>query len=289
MDRRIFLYAAISSLIFSDVRGSSLASAKQPIQQAMAQLEKEFGGRIGFCALDTGNNQVLGYRADERFALCSTFKLFVAAAILEKSARSPGFMHQTIRYSSSDTVRSGYAPITTQHLDSGLTVTELCAAAIEYSDNCAANLLLKILGGPAGLTKFARSMGDYTFRLDHWEPELNEATPGDLQDTSTPRAMTLSTHRLVLGNVLGPAQREQLVNWLLASTTGTSRIRAGVPSDWKVGDKTGTGDYGVANDVAVLWPPQRAPIVMAIYTAQSQKKATARSEVVARCASLVLK
>lgn len=288
MDRRIFLQSRIFPFIVSNAIGSGLATAEPSIYQAFLQLEKEFSGRLGIYAVDTANNSTLSYRGDERFALCSTFKLFAAAAILQKSVHSPALTHKTVRYTSDDIINSGYAPITEKHLASGMTVADLCAAAMDYSDNCAANLLLKIIGGPAALTKFVRSLGDQMFRLDHWEPELNEASPGDLHDTSTPRAMALSVQRLVLGTVLPQVQRQQLIDWLLANTTGASRVRAGIPADWKIGDKTGTGNFGVANDIAIFWPPRRAPVLVAIYTAQSQKDVAARSDILASCAKIVV-
>ncbi len=169
-----------------------------------------------------------------------------------------------------------------------MTVAALCAAAIQYSDNTASNLLMKILGGPEAITTFARSLGDRQLRLDRWETALNSSIPGDRRDTSTPNAMGLSLQRLALGDALEPHLQLQLQVWLQGNTTGAARIRAGVPADWQVGDKTGTGDYGTANDLAVLWPPRRAPVVVAIYTTQGDKDAKARNDVVALAARIVV-
>ncbi len=174
-------------------------------------------------------------------------------------------------------------------LTTGMTVAELSAAAVQYSDNAAPNLLLKELGGPAGLTAFMRSIGDTTFRLDRWELELNSAIPGDARDTSSPRAVTESLQKLTLGSALAAPQRQQFVDWLKGNTTGNHRIRAAVPADWAVGDKTGTcGVYGTANDYAVVWPTGRAPIVLAVYTRAPNKDDKHSEAVIAAAARLAL-
>src|SRR5690606_30153770 len=240
----------------------------------LKQLEQDFGGRIGVFVLNTADGAQFGYRTDERFPVCSTFKVLAASAILNKSMQVQGLMQQCIQYKQSDMVN--YSPITEKHINEGMTVADLCAAAIQYSDNTAANLLMKILGGPASVTAFARSIGDDVFRLDRWETELNTAIPGDPRDTTAPMAMGLSLHRLALGGALLPEHSEQLCNWLLGNTTGASRIRAGIPADWLIGDKTGSGDYGTANDIAIVWPPDGKPIVIAIYTTQYNKDAAPR-------------
>jgi SAM-dependent methyltransferase len=167
----------------------------------------------------------------------------------------------------------------------------LISADVAYdlsSDNTASNLLMKILGGPGAVTTFARSIGDLQFRLDRWETALNSAIPGDLRDTSTPNAMASSLQRLAFGDALEPRLQLQLRVWLQGNTTGATRIRAGVPADWQVGDKTGTGDYGTANDIGLLWPPRRSPVVVAIYTTQSEKDAKARNDAIASAARIVV-
>lgn len=254
-------------------------------QDRLGRLERDLGGRLGLFALDTSDGAQLGHRADERFPLCSTFKMMLAAAILERSATTADLLQQRVRYDRGDLVT--YSPLTEKHVDTGMTVAELCVAAVQYSDNTAANLLMELLGGPAAVTEFARRIGDRDFRLDRWETELNSAIPGDPRDTTTPAAMGHSLHRLVLGDALGAEQRAQLQDWLRGNTTGGARIRAGVPADWQVGDKTGTGSYGTAHDIGVLWPPQRAPIVLAIYTAHASPEAEARSDIIAAAARVV--
>jgi beta-lactamase class A len=204
-----------------------------------------------------------------------------------------GLLQRRITYDDKQTASSGYAPITGKNIANGMTVAELCAATMQYSDNAAVNLLMKELGGLQAVTAFARSIGDETFRLDRCEPELNSAIPGDERDTSTPAAMEKSLHKLILGDVLGQAQRDMLIDWLRSNTTGDKRIRAGAPKDWIVGDKTGTGSYGTTNDIGVLWPPTKAdaagaPIVAAIYFTQREKDARPRDDVLAEATRIVL-
>nr|WP_308437999.1 class A beta-lactamase [Jeongeupia naejangsanensis] len=250
-------------------------------------LERRHGGRLGVCALDTGSGRRLGYRMDERFAFCSTFKAMLAGAILARSVGDAGLLQRRIRYTQADLV--SYSPVSGPRVADGMTVAELCAAAIQYSDNTAANLLIRQLGAPADVTTFARSIGDDVFRLDRWETELNTALPGDPRDTTTPAAMARSLQALTLGDALPPAQRAQLQDWLRGNTTGAKRIRAGVPAGWQVGDKTGSGDYGTTNDIAVLWPPQRAPIVLAVYFTRPAQDAKWVDAAIADAARLVVK
>jgi beta-lactamase class A len=181
-----------------------------------------------------------------------------------------------------------YSPVTQQHLREGMTVAELCAAALQYSDNTAGNQLMKILGGPAAVTAFARSIGDASFRLDRWETALNSAIPGDLRDTCTPGGMAGNLQRLLLQDTLGGPQRQQLATWLRGNTTGATRIRAGVPAGWAVADKTGAGDYGSVNDIGVLWTPAGVPMVLTVYLTQPRKDASGRNDVVAAAARIVV-
>jgi len=286
-NRRKLLLAAVSAPWLSAC--SSWADKGKDGSTAQAQLagvEKTFDGRIGLFALDTGNGAQLGYRAGERFPMCSTFKVVLASAILERSKHVAGLMQQRIQYGKSDLV--SYSPITEKHVDDGMTVAELCGAALQYSDNTSSNLLMKILGGPAAVTAYARTSGDAEFRLDRWETDLNSAIPDDPRDTSTPGAMGHSLQRLALGDALEPQLRDQLQNWMHGNTTGAGRIRAGVPVGWQVADKTGGGNYGTANDIAVLWPTGRAPVVLAIYTTQREKAAKARIDVIASATRIAI-
>jgi beta-lactamase class A len=258
--------------------------AAMPLTPAalLARLEAESGGRLGVAALNTADGRQLLHRADERFPFCSTFKTMLSAAVL---AKEPSLLKKRVAYSKSDLV--AYSPVTGKHVGKGMTVAALCEATIQYSDNAAANLLMKQIGGPAAVTAFARSIGDSEFRLDRMETELNTAVPGDPRDTTTPAAMAAALHKLVLGDGLAPAQRKQLKDWMLGNTTGDTRIRAGVPSNWQVADKTGTGEHGTTNDIAVLWPPGRAPIVLVAYLTQPGKDDKPRSEIIAEAAKIV--
>jgi beta-lactamase class A len=267
--------------------GADAASLQTHTQDDLAALETASGGRLGVAAFNTADGAQLQYRGGERFPLCSTFKLIAASAILELSMREPALLQRRIKYAKSDFV--AYSPITEKHIADGMTVADLCAAALRYSDNTAANLLMKILGGPAAVTAFARTIGDSELRLDRWETELNTAIPGDPRDTSTPLAMARDLRRLVLDDGLAPPQRDQLQRWLRGNTTGAARIRAGVPADWQVGDKTGTGDYGTSNDIGVLWPPAKPPIVLALYFTQRQPDAKPNDAVLASAARIVVK
>lgn len=268
---------------FSFSNGSSASNISLA---SLQKLELSFGGRIGLFAINTATGDYISYRADERFPVCSTFKTLLAAAFLKRSEESPELLGQKIKYSKNDIVE--YSPITEQHLEEGMTISELCAATVQYSDNTAANLLMKELGGPEAVTAFARSIGNNYFRLDRWETELNTAIPGDARDTATPRSMAHSLLKLSLQDGLGDTQRQQLNEWLIGNTTGASRIRAGIPEGWLVGDKTGGGSYGTSNDIAVIWPLNRAPVIVSIYTTQNEETAKPRNDVVASAARIVV-
>ena len=241
---------------------------------------------LGLWALDTGNGKRLSYRGEERFAFCSTFKAVLAGAILHRSQTDAGLLERRITYPASKIVV--YSPITEKHVSDGMTVAELCAAAVQYSDNTAANLLLELVGGPAGLTAFARGIGDPAFRLDRNEPELNTALPNDPRDTTTPLAMGVTLQHLLLKDGLRADSQQQLQDWLKGNTTGDTRIRAGVPQGWVVGDKTGSGDYGVANDVGIIWPTGRAPWILVVYTRGPEKSSPWRSEAIAAATRVVV-
>lgn len=271
------------AILFFIISAPSLAN----LQQKLAALETSADGRIGIYAINTENNKRLQYRAEERFPLCSTSKMMAVSAILKKSMANPHLLKQKVTYSKKDLVF--YSPMTEKHLNNGMTVSELCSAAITLSDNTAMNLLMKKLGGPRAVTAFARSIGNHQFRLDRWEPELNTAIPGDLRDTTTPAATAISLQQLVLGNALTLPQRQQLQVWLKNNTTGDARIRAGVPKGWIVGDKTGTcGYYGTTNDIGIIWPAKSSPIIVVIYFTQHTKDATPRNDVIAAVTRIVM-
>lgn len=254
----------------------------------LQQLEKEYHGHLGIAAINTANNTQLLFNADRRFPFCSTSKTMAAAAILKLSETDTKLLQQKIYFSEREIQNSGYAPITSKHVATGMTVSQLAQAAIEYSDNGAMNQLLKLVGGPSKITAFARSIGDNKFSLVRSEPQLNSAIPGDTRDTTTPQAMATSLQKLVVGSYLDQPQQQLLQQWLKANTTGDKRIRAGVPNDWIVGDKTGTGSYGTTNDIAVIWPPQGKPIILTVYFTQDKKDAKPQDEVIAKATKVML-
>ncbi|WP_309139138.1 class A beta-lactamase [Nocardia cyriacigeorgica] len=236
-----------------------------------AELETTYDARLGVFAVDTGSGRSVAHREGERFPMASTFKGLACGALLRDHPLSTGYFDQVIHFPASDLVE--YSPVTETRVETGMTVAELCDAAITVSDNTAGNQLLKLLGGPEGFTAFLRSIGDNISRLDRWETELNTAIPGDERDTTTPAALAADYRTLVVGDTLAEPERAQLTSWLVANTTGDTRIRAGLPGDWKVADKTGSPAYGSALDVAVTWPPGRAPIVIAVMSTKSEQDA----------------
>ena len=254
---------------------------------ALSRFETSVGGRVGVFALDTGSGDYLAHRADERFAMCSTFKWALVASVLANVDRGQTRMDEPVRYDASDLLE--YAPTTRLHVSEGsLPVEALARAAITNSDNTAANLLLPRVGGPSGLTLFFRQLGDPLTRLDRNEPTLNENLPGDARDTTSPRAMANLMLSVLCRDVLSPSSRDRLIAWLIACETGKERLRAGIPADWSVGDKTGTGDRGAVNDVAFVVPPGRAPIVIAVYLSDSASSLAALSAAHAEIARVVV-
>ncbi len=265
---------------------TNAANAQRDAADQIAAIEARLGGRIGVAGLDTGNGKRIDYRAEERFPLCSTFKFLAAAAVLKRVDEKKDKLDRFVSYDAKDLLE--YAPVTKAHLgNGGMTLGALCAAAIEQSDNTAGNLLLEAIGGPAGLTNFARDLGDRVTRLDRKEPELNSAIPGDDRDTTTPASMLGDIRQLLVGNTLSASSRQQLEEWLQANETGGAMIRAGIPTNWIVGDKTGRGANGATNDIAIVHPPDRAPILLTIYCVGSTASTNDRAAAVAEAAKIV--
>lgn len=248
-------------------------------------LERRNGGRLGVSALDTASGRRVAYRGDERFPMCSTFKFLAAAFALARVDRGKEKLDRRVVFADKDLVP--YSPVSKDHVGpGGMSIAEMCNATVTLSDNTAGNLLLETFGGPSGLTVYARSLGDDVTRLDRIEPDLNESTPGDPRDTTSPAAMLAVMQRLLLGDALSAGSRERLTGWLIACKTGDKRLRAGLPAGWKVGDKTGTGGNGSANDIAIAWPPGRAPILITAYFTGSKISDDARSAVIADVARI---
>lgn len=250
-----------------------------------AGLESKYGARLGVYAVDTGTGRTVAYREDERFAYASTLKALTAAAVLDRTNAAD--LDRIVRYTAADLVE--YSPVTELHVKDGMTLGDVAEAAVTVSDNTAGNLLFRELGGPAGVERELRRTGDRTTEVDRVEPDLNSAVPGDRRDTSTPRALAQDLRTYALGRELCPGDRAQLTAWLRANTTGAKTIRAGVPANWTVGDKTGAGKYGTRNDVAVLWPPSGAPVVVAITSRRDRPDATYDDALIADAARIVVR
>ncbi|GHJ16351.1 class A beta-lactamase [Micromonospora sp. AKA38] len=258
--------------------------APVPVPGELAALERRFGARIGVYAVDTGTGRTLAHRADERFAYASTCKALAAGALL--AATSDADLDRVVRYRRADLV--SYSPVTERYVGSGMTLRAVAEAAVRQSDNTAGNLMFAELGGPAGFERALRGVGDRVTDPARTEPDLNEAAPGDVRDTSTPRALVGSLRAYALGDVLPPPDRAVLLDWMRSSTTGAGLVRAGAPAGWRVADKSGTGGYGTRNDIAVVWPPDAAPIVLAVLTTRADRHATPDDALVAGAAAATL-
>ena len=259
------------------------APARPAVAPQLRRLERRFDARLGVHAVDTGSGREVAYRAGERFPFASTFKALAAGAILRRYG-----LEGLDREVPVTRLANAWSPVTEQRVGTSMTLRALCSAAVRFSDNTAANLLLDRLGGPKGLDATLERLGDDVTRMDRPEPELNEWAPGQTRDTSTPRALARTLRAFVLGDALDAPERAQLARWLRTNTTGARLIRAGVPDGWVVGDKTGTGaTYGTRNDIAVVWRPDAPPLVIAIMTSRSQADAEHDDRLIARAASVV--
>lgn len=262
-------------------RARAVSALHEKFVDELKRLENESGGgRLGVTLLDTSTGQRVGQRMDERFPMCSTFKVLASGAVLQGVDAGKENLSRRIYFSETDL--AAHSPETQKHVGPhGMTVAELCKAAITLGDNTAGNLLLASIGGPQGLTAFVRGLGDDMTRLDRAETALNEALPDDPRDTTTPNAMASDLRALVLDGMLSAESRAQLAGWLAANTTGGKRLRAGLPAAWRVGDKTGSGERGTANDVAVIWPPDRAPFIVTAYLTGATASADRQNAVIA--------
>lgn len=264
---------------------SSPDAATNARHDRLVELERKFDARLGVYALATGTGTSIAHRADEQFAFCSTFKGLAVAAVLHRNPLS--HLDTVVTYAADDLMKSSI--ITRQHVTAGMTIGQLCDAAVRYSDGTAANLLLRDIGGPAQLTAYARDLGDTVTRMDRFEPTITEATPGDPRDTTSPRAFGTDYQKVVLEDALSTEKRAFLRDLLERNATaaGAQRIRAGLPQGWTVADKTGTGDYGTLNDIAIAWPPRSAPLVIAIMSSKATKHAEYDQSLIAETAAYV--
>ncbi|MEU6781095.1 class A beta-lactamase [Nonomuraea angiospora] len=278
-----------------DSRTGTTAPSDADLDKTLQELEKSYQGRIGAVGIDLQTGKTVGYRADERFPFNSMFKVFACAAVLNKARTSdPGLMDKVVRWKPAEMAGvTTNSPETTEYTDTGMTPAQLCRAGITKSDGFAGNTLLKQIGGPRGLTEFFRATGDRTSRLDRPEPTLTEWKPGEERDTTTPAAAAQTFTKLTTGKTLHIGDRARLVGWLKASLTGANRIRAGLPKDWTVGDKTGTGgasNYGTANDLAIVWSPgSQAPMILSVFTNRNADNTPHDDKVIASAATALAK
>ncbi|MFI9203230.1 class A beta-lactamase [Streptomyces sp. NPDC053048] len=293
LSRRAILALGTGTALAAVTATAGTAHASAPGEDAvcrrLAELEREYDARLGVFAHNVRTGRTVRYQADQTFPMCSVFKTLAAAAVLRDLDRDGEFLAKRVRYTQKDVDDAVWAPETGKHVADGMTVAELCDATITQSDNAAANLLLRELGGPTAVTRFCRSIGDPRTRLDRWEPKLNSAEPWRVEDTTSPEAIGRTYARLVLGNALSPRDRERLTGWLRANTTSTNRFRKGLPADWTLGDKTGAGDYGTNNDVGIAWTPDGSPVVLAVLTTKRTQKAKANDALIADTAGLLAK
>ncbi len=281
--RRLLIAASIGAAVALPARAQQAGP-----EAALAALEARHGGRLGVAAFDTGSGRSIRYRATERFAMCSTHKFLTAAAILALVDQGHLTMDRHVPYSRADLLE--YAPVTRKNAGAGfMTVDTLCAAAIEWSDNTAANLLLGLIGGPAGWTRYARAIGDTVSRLDRTEPTLNTAIPGDPRDTTTPEAMVRNLQAVLLGKALSDVSRKHLQAMMLDSKITADLLQAGMPDGWRVGDKSGSGDHGARNDIGIILRPQGPPILASVYYTGSTESEVSRDHVIAQVGQIIVK
>ncbi|WP_435794433.1 class A beta-lactamase [Nocardiopsis alba] len=263
----------------------SSADALVDVEAEFEALEAEYDTRLGVYALDTGSGEEVEFREDERFAFASTFKSLLAGVVLSENSLEE--MERVITYD--EDVLVSHSPVTEENVGTGMSLLELCDATVRFSDNAAANLLLEELGGPEGFTESLEELtGDDVTTLDRYETDMSAAVPGDERDTSTPEALAGSLEAFTLGDVLPEDRREVLVDMLVRNTTGDDVIRAGVPEGWVVGDKTGTGGYGTRNDIAVVWPEEGDPIVLAVLSTMEVEDAEPQDSLIAEATEVVV-
>jgi beta-lactamase class A len=294
MNRRNFtsmtLLGAGLGLTFASPANATASTGVPPdlhrdVTKRLREIERGSRGRLGVQIVDTANGAAFGHRANERFLMCSTFKLLAAALVLHRVDLGRESLGRRIAFGPADLVV--HSPVTGRHAGGeGMTLAELCAATLTTSDNTAANLILASYGGPRALTAFARSLGDTVTRLDRIEPALN-TWRNAVSDTTSPRAMLHGMRQVMLGEALKPASRTLLQQWLRANTTGDRRLKAGLPAGWAIGDKTGTSANGSHNDIAVVWPPNRAPLLVTAYLARSSAPVETRDATLAKVGQLL--
>ena len=292
-----FLYINLFLLLFTvifltagaNISQSTATETKQKkssnTERKLAQLEKKYDARLGVYAIDTGTNSAIEYRSNERFAYASTYKAFAAAILLQK--KSAEKMNEVIKFTEEDLVT--YSPITEKYVNTGMTLFDLSEAAVRFSDNTAGNLILEALGGPRGFERSLRKIGDSVTEVDRYEPNLNDFTPGDSRDTSTPKVLATNLKKIALNGFLSDDKQAIFFDWIKGNATGDTLIRAGAPKGSVVGDKSGAASYGTRNDVAIVWRPNKEPIVIAIMSRYNSEDAKYDDKLIEEAANITLK
>lgn len=271
---------AVVLSVFCAPQAQSAKSPENLISEAARQVEEQLDARVGLVLYDSESTVSWSYNADARFPMASTFKVLACGALLARSESGFEDVDRRVRINQSDLV--DYSPVTEAWLGEEIPLRRLCEATMRTSDNTAANKVLEALGGPDAVTAYLRSIGDAVTRLDRWEPELNEAMPGDARDTTTPAAIARSLQKMLLGDALSPSAQATLTEWLVANEVGGPLLRAGIPQNWRIGDRTGAGGHGSRGVVAIMMPPQRAPLIAVIYITQTEASMEQRNEAIAR-------
>jgi beta-lactamase class A len=284
--RRSFIIGG-GALAASSLLGAARAFDRGVLRTEIDRIASECGGRLGVSIFDTQTQEPFNHNGDARFPMCSTFKFLAAAAVLKRVDDEKEQLGRLIPVAAGDVV-PGSSHIKAS-VPGGLTMAQLCEAAMIYSDNTAGNLILASLGGPQAIGVLARTLGDTMTRLDRTEPTLNESIPGDPRDTTTPNAMLRSMQTLLIGEILSGASKKQLTQWLIGNKTGDTRLRAGLPAGWRAGDKTGTGDHGSTNDIAIVWPPDRAPVLVTVYLTETSATPEQRNTTIADIGRAIVK
>ncbi len=288
---KITIITILMGLMIFALAGCGKVATQPPVNtksdeqynSAFSQLESDYGVKLGVYAFDTETNREVAYNSDDRFAYCSTFKALAAGAVLQKYSLDE--LKQVVKYTQEDVL--SYAPVAKDHVDKGMTIEEICDAVVRWSDNTAANLLFDLIGGPSGFKSALSQLGDKVTEPARIEPELNDAIPGDIRDTSTPRQLAIDLQAYTIGNILTDDKKKILIDWMSGNVTGDKLIRAGAPKDWVVADKSGAGFYGTRNDIAIVMPPDKKPIIIAILSTHDTKDAKYDDELIAQASKIV--
>ncbi|MBU5265663.1 class A beta-lactamase [Virgibacillus proomii] len=284
----LFIFVALVGCVDKEMKVSSDESKEErkaiTEKDVFRKLEEEYDTKLGIYALDTGTNQIVSYRAEDRFAYASTHKVLSVGVLLQQNDINK--LEEGILIKEDDLVN--YNPITEKHVGEQMTWREISDASIRYSDNAAANHILEQIGGPEGFKKALRDIGDDVTNPERIEPYLNQVKPGETRDTSTPKALATSLYSFTIGDALTKEKQDLLVDWLKRNTTGDNLIRAGVPKGWGVGDKSGSASYGTRNDIGIIWPPNEDPIILAVLSSQAEEDAEANDELIAKATEEVI-